>query len=321
MLLGFDIGGTKCSVILGKKTGASGMGISVIDKEILATAQPAGELIGALFAAANRLMAKNGFLNADIEGIGISCGGPLDSKRGMILSPPNLPGWDNIAIGDMVEDRFGRRPMLQNDANACALAEWKYGAGVGYDNVIFLTFGTGMGAGLILNGQLYSGKTDLAGEVGHMRIAETGPMGYGKAGSFEGYCSGGGIARLAMQKAAEQLRNGKQVSFCASEDGLPLITAKIVAEAALAGDVLAKSIYATCGYYLGKGLAALIDILNPEVIILGSIYAKAQQLTEAAMREVIEKEALPGAYNACKIVPADLGDNIGDIAALAVAVG
>ena len=109
---------------------------------------------------------------------------------------------------------------MQNDANAGAIAEWKYGAGKGYNNLIFLTFGTGMGAGLILNGKLYSGTTDLAGEVGHIRLAEMGPVGFGKAGSFEGFCSGGGIAQLAQIKVREKLQMGEKVSFCESIDDL-----------------------------------------------------------------------------------------------------
>ena len=133
----------------------------------------------------------------NLKRIGISCGGPLDSKKGIIFSPPNLPGWDNVPITRILSDEFGVETALQNDANACALAEWLMGAERGHSNMIFLTFGTGMGAGLILNGRLYSGTNDLGGEVGHIRLAKTGPVGFGKAGSFEGFCSGGGIAQLA----------------------------------------------------------------------------------------------------------------------------
>jgi glucokinase len=145
-----------------------------------------------------------------VSGIGISCGGPLDSKRGLILSPPNLPGWDNIPITEYFSSRFHVPVFLQNDANACALAEWRYGAGKGLDDMVFLTFGTGIGAGLILNGKLYEGKQSMAGEAGHWRMASFGPIGYGKAGSFEGFCSGGGIAQLARQKILEQLQMGKK---------------------------------------------------------------------------------------------------------------
>jgi len=317
MLLGFDIGGTKCAVVLGQNAEDN---IQIIDKEVVATNKPVYEMIDLLFATAENLLSKHNLSNQNIDGIGISCGGPLSSKKGIILSPPNLVGWDNIPIVAMAEKKFGKRVILQNDANACAVAEWKFGAGKGYNNLIFLTFGTGMGAGLILGGKLYSGTNDLAGEVGHLRLAENGPVGFGKAGSFEGFCSGGGIAQLAQTEARKNLQMGKKLSFCTSLDDLPKITAKMVAEAAYNGDAVAKEIYKTCARYLGRGLSLLIDILNPELIILGSIYGRAKELIEPYMNEVIEMEAISQSYKACKIVPAGLSENIGDMAALSLAV-
>jgi glucokinase len=317
MLLGFDIGGTKCSVMLGQKIGSEN--IRIIDKIVLPTDKPAYEMIAALFATADTLMEKNAVEKNSLTGIGISCGGPLNSKSGIIFSPPNLPGWDSIPIVDLAEKRFGAKALLQNDANACAVAEWKYGAGKGYRNIIFLTFGTGMGAGMILNGSLYSGATDSAGEAGHMRLADMGPVGFGKAGSFEGFCSGGGIAQLAQTKAREILQMGGKTAFCASIDELHLITAKSVAEAAYNRDEVAMDIYNTSGVFLGIGISILMDLLNPEVIIIGSIYVRAQSLIEPAMRTVIESEVLPVAYEKCLIVPSLLGEAIGDMAALALA--
>ena len=317
MLLGFDIGGTKCAVIIGK-TKSNG-DIEIIEKQSVPTNKPVYEMIDGLFSIADSLLRSRDLTNDHIEGIGISCGGPLSSKKGLIQSPPNLPGWDNIPIVELAENRFGRKTLLQNDANACAMAEWKFGAGRGYNNVIFLTFGTGMGAGLILDGKLYSGTSDLAGEVGHIRLAPLGPVGFGKEGSFEGFCSGGGIAQLAQTKARQKLQMGQKVSFCNSIDDLPKLTAKIVADAANAGDELAIDIYRTCGHYLGMGLSLLIDILNPEIIILGSIYGRAKNLLEPYMQEVIGTEAIDESRRACKIVPAMLSENIGDVAALTLA--
>jgi glucokinase len=318
MLLGFDIGGTKCAVVIGKAVGNEPM--QIVDKVAMPTTQPPYAMIETLFIAAEGLLAKHGIRNEQLEGIGISCGGPLSSKKGLILSPPNLPGWDNIPMVKMTEERFGRPVLLQNDANACAVAEWKYGGGKGYENVIFLTFGTGMGAGLILNGRLYSGTSDFAGEVGHLRLSDIGPVGFGKAGSFEGWCSGGGIAQLAQIKVRERLQVGQKVSFCNSLGDLPKLTAKTVAEAAHKGDELAIAIYNTCAEYLGRGLSLLIDILNPEVIIMGSIYGRARSLLDTRMMQVIEREAYIGAHSVCKIVPAGLGEKIGDMAALSLAV-
>jgi glucokinase len=318
MLLGFDIGGTKCAVVIGKAAGNEPM--QIVDKVAMPTTQLPYAMVETLFVAAEGLLSKHKLSNDQLEGIGISCGGPLSSKKGLILSPPNLPGWDNIPMAKMTEERFGKTALLQNDANACAVAEWKYGAGKGYENVIFLTFGTGMGAGLILNGKLYSGTSDFAGEVGHLRLSDIGPVGFGKAGSFEGWCSGGGIAQLAQIKVRERIQVGQKVSFCNSLDDLPKLTAKTVAEAAYNGDELAIAIYNTCAEYLGRGLSLLIDILNPEVIIMGSIYGRARSLLDTRMMQVIEREAYIGAHSVCKIVPAGLGENIGDMAALSLAV-
>ena len=175
--------------------------------------------------------------------IGISCGGPLDSKRGIVMSPPNLPGWDNIPVCELLNKRFSIPVRLCNDADACAVAEWKFGAGRGAENMAFLTFGTGLGAGLILGGKLYSGASGMAGECGHIRLAEDGPVGYGKHGSFEGFCSGGGIARMGRAYAEKHL----PLSWCPTAADLDSISAKTIAEAALAGDESARMIYEECG--------------------------------------------------------------------------
>ncbi|WP_183578226.1 ROK family protein [Mucilaginibacter sp. X5P1] len=318
MLLGFDIGGTKCAVIIGKQNADNE--IAIIAKESMPTNLPVYEMIDLLFATAEKLLLNHHVDIEQVKGIGISCGGPLSSKKGLILSPPNLPGWDNIPIVELAEKRFKTKVLLQNDANACAIAEWKYGAGKGYDNLLFLTFGTGMGAGLILNGKLYSGISDLAGEVGHIRLADNGPVGFGKSGSFEGFCSGGGIAQLGQIKAREQLQMGIPVSFCDNLTNLPLITAKLVAEAAYKGDEVAIEVYRICGEYLGKALSLFIDILNPELIILGSIYGRAKALLEPAMNKVIQREVYIDSKEACRIVSAGLSENIGDMAALSLAL-
>jgi glucokinase len=314
MLLGFDIGGTKCAVLMGETRGER---IAIVQKEVMPTDLPVYEMIEALFVSAERMLGARGL--AALEGIGISCGGPLSSKRGMILSPPNLPGWDNIPMVKMTEERFGRRALLQNDANACAMAEWKFGAGMGFNNVIFLTFGTGMGAGLILDGRLYSGTTDLAGEVGHLRLSEMGPVGFGKAGSFEGWASGGGIAQLAQSMVRQKFQMGEKVSFCSGFGELYTLSARTVAEAAFGGDELAKEIYRVCGHWLGRGMALLIDVLNPEIIILGSIFGRVRPLIEPAMRAVIDAESLADSNADCRIVEAGLGESIGDMAALTLA--
>lgn len=314
-LIGFDIGGTKCACVLGKMT-ASEDAIDIVDKIAFPTMNGPEPSLKALFGHAHELMERNGLTAADIAGIGISCGGPLDSRNGVILSPPNLPGWDNVPVVAMTEAHFGIRTLVQNDANACAMAEWKYGAGKGYRNVVFFTFGTGMGAGLILDGHLYSGTTDLAGEVGHIRLSERGPVGFGKEGSFEGWCSGGGIAQVGQIHARKRIQMGEKVAYCASLDDLPSVTAKSIAEAAYAGDETAWTVYKTVSEYLGRGLSTVIDIINPEVIILGSIYGRSRDLIEEHMMRIIREESIAYSARACKIVPAMLSENIGDMAAL-----
>jgi len=318
-LIGLDIGGTKCAVILGKMEKEDN--VSLVDKLVYPTMDyhHPDEMILQLQKGIEQIVLKNGLSINEMSGIGISCGGPLDSRTGVIMSPPNLPGWDNVHITDHFQKKYDIPIAIQNDANACALAEWKFGAGRGYSNIIFLTFGTGMGAGLILDGKLYSGTNDNAGEVGHIRLDSFGPVGYGKAGSFEGFCSGGGIAQLGRIKATEKLQMGQPVTFCKSIKEIDTITAKLLAEAALNGDPSAIEIYQICGTYLGKGLSVLIDILNPELIILGTIFIRSGQLLQPALNESIAQEALHLSSRVCKIVPAVLDEKLGDYAAISVA--
>lgn len=316
-LLGFDIGGTKCAAILGKRDAEAVMP-QIIEKSVFATAEhpEPQDCIDTFITEAKRLLAKHGVQESSLKALGISCGNPMDSKRGVILSPPNLPGWDNVHVVDIVRRHFPCPAYLQNDANAGAVAEWKYGAGIGVRNMIFLTFGTGMGAGLIMDGRLYSGTNDNAGECGHIRLDKIGPVGYGKAGSFEGFCSGGGMAQMAQSFAQEAIRSGKEVNWYA-EGNMP--TAKIVAEAAAAGDETAIAIFRECGRRLGQGLSVLIDLLNPELIVIGSIFTRAEQLLREEMQKAIDAEALPMSAQVCRIVPSSLKENIGDYASLAIA--
>ena len=300
-MLGFDVGGTKCAAVLGMRVGDE---LTVVDKEVFATSDfPTPErCIKRYVEAMREVLDRHGV--AEYSGIGISCGGPLDAECGVVLSPPNLPGWDEVPVAEILSDEFGCPAHLCNDADACAVAEWRFGAGRGCRNMIFLTFGTGLGAGLILNGELYRGANGMAGECGHIRLASDGPAGYGKRGSFEGFCSGGGLRQLA-----ESVFPGRNMD------------AKMLAQAADAGDETALRVWRECGARLGEGLAVLVDILNPERIVLGSIFARSGHLLVPAMRETLGREALPRSLSACRILPAALGDAIGDYACLSVALG
>ena len=290
-IIGIDIGGTKCTLAKADMTG------QILSEPIQFATTNVHATLAEIYAIVDSL--KPG----DSPVFGIACGGPLDSAKGVVLSPPNLPGWDHIEIVNELTSRFGGTGYLMNDANACALAEWQFGAGKGARHMVYLTHGTGMGGGLILNGQLYEGASGDAGEVGHIRLAPTGPVGYGKAGSFEGFCSGGGIAQLAQNRLP----------------GIPHPTAKDVAMAAANGMPQAINVLRESGRYLGKALAIIIDCFNPEVIVLGSIYTRSGQWLEASMIEELKKEALPSALAACRIVPAGLGESLGIMSAIAVA--
>lgn len=311
-IIGLDIGGTKCAVILGEYDGDNA---KILKKEIMPTNREESpySVIDRLCGLIDKI-ATDGF-----DAIGISCGGPLDSKKGIVKRPPNLPLWDDIHITDILESRYGVPVRLQNDANACALAEWKLGAGKGYDNVIFMTFGTGLGAGLILDGKLYEGASGMAGEAGHIRLCENGPVGYGKSGSFEGFCSGNGISQLAYTLALEAYQNGKIPSYFDPENPHKA-NAKTVADAARSGDETAIEVYRRCGEYLGRGLSVLIDIINPDCIVIGSVFARSTDLLVPSMQKVINREALTASAEVCKVLPAKLGEQIGDFAALMTAL-
>jgi len=305
--IGIDIGGTKCAVVLGDSEG------NILVKVKFPTTA-VRETLERILSEAEKIK------RTDTVSVGISCGGPLDPKTGVIQSPPNLPGWDNIAIVDMIRQRLHLAAVLCNDANACALAEWTFGAGRGCENMVFLTFGTGLGAGIILDGRLYNGTNGNAGEVGHLRLERFGPVGYGKQGSFEGFCSGGGIAQSAKTAALEMLQQGKAPAYCKSLAELDSVTAKSVAEAAYAGDETAKRVYDRCGEMLGRGLSFLVDILNPERIVIGSIFQRSADLLIPSMERVMKEECLAPSLEAVRVLPAELGENLGDLAALSLAI-
>lgn len=308
--LGFDIGGTKCATVIATAPSAGEGGPRFMERDEFPTCGRSWR--GILELATSLFQSYIVKYEVEPRALGISCGGPLDSARGLIQSPPNLPGWDDVPILEVFGRDLGIPCFLENDANAGAIAERRYGAGVGLDNLIFLTFGTGMGAGLILNGELFRGASGMAGEVGHIRLEKDGPQGYFKRGSFEGFCSGGGIARLgammlASYDGSSALRFHKTLS------------AKIIGEEADKGDRLSLEIYRNVGRHLGRGLAILVDSFNPDMIIIGGIYPKSLHLMKEEMETELSKEALPHSLSACRIVPSKLRDRIGDYAAIAIA--
>ena len=183
--------------------------------------------------------------------------------------------------------------------------------------MLFLTFGTGMGAGLILNGALYRGSTGMAGEVGHLRLSRGGSYGYGKEGSFEGFCSGSGIREMAIRMHRERLEKG---SLSEEDKAIQDFSVKSLSKCAEEGSVFAREVFSRSAFYLGRGLSILIDVLNPDCIVIGSIYARCASLFTETMQAVIKEECLGAAAEHCRIEKAKLGEQIGDYAALSVAM-
>jgi glucokinase len=299
LIIGLDIGGTKTAVVLGTVGGTvhwrrqfatrSDRGFSAVFEELISLVREA------LAAAGGRAVA-----------LSVSIGGPLDVLQGVIKNPPNLPGWDNIPLKRLLREEFDIPVCVEHDGNAGALAEFYFGAGRGLQNVVFLTMGTGFGAGLILGGRVYRGSTDVAGEIGHIRIAEEGPPCYGKPGSLEGYASGTGIALLANGMFPAQWPGG--------------VTTADLHEGYRRGSPEALKVLERASFYLGRGFAMIADFLNPQRIIVGGIGMRMfDSLIEPALT-VFRQEALRESFDACAVVPAQLGEAIGDAASLCAAL-
>jgi len=298
ILLGFDIGGTKTAAVLGTPQG------KIIARDENPT--PAESFEAAftrMVEMADQLLASE---NVHPQAISAAVGGPLDIERGIIYSPPHLPTWVNAPLKDRLSAHYHLPVFIEHDGNAGALAEWYFGAGRGTQNMIYLTAGTGLGAGIILNGRIYRGSTDTAGEIGHIRIAEDGPLEYGKAGSWEGYCSGAGLVKLARLRQPGHWPEGT--------------TTRDIVSQALAGGAQAVSLVTEMGAWLGKGLAVLVDILNPQVIVVGTLGVALGELLLAPAREALLQEALPIPARACRVVPAELGDRLSSLGALMAAI-
>ncbi|MFO8014540.1 MAG: ROK family protein [Phycisphaerae bacterium] len=301
LLLGFDIGGTKSAAIIGDTAG------NALAREEFHTAGPDETL--------RTLIDLGGALSGgEATACGITCGGPLDSRAGLILSPPNLPGWDRVPVVQTVRDALGIPAALENNANAAAVAEWRWGLHCEIDDLVYLTCTTGMGAGLVLDGRLIRGKQDLAGEIGHVRLREDGPVGYWKAGSVEGLTSRRALSELAKRRLARPHEPSHLDRF-----GVEELTGRAVTAAAIDGDALAVEIVREQGDYLGRTCAILIDILNPQRISLGAAARRLGALLIEPCREAARREALPAAWEACTIDQAVLGAAVHDLSALAIA--
>jgi glucokinase len=311
VMVGVDIGGTKTAVVLCKQP------VEILWRNEFPTLpdQGPGHAIEKIIQFIRRGLEETG---VGVRSLGVSCGGPLDRVQGIIQRPPNLPTWNEVPIKQILEAEFGVACAVENDANAGAIAEHRFGAGQGCQHMIFLTLGTGLGAGLILNGRIFRGASSLAGEIGHVRLTDVGPNGYDKAGSVEGWASGAGIALHAGDTVREAIAGGEQTLL---SEKLPHLSARDIGVALAEGDSVAARIVELTGRRLGEALAILVDILNPERIVVGGLALRLGEHLLRPARARMQEEALPLAASACSVVPARLGEKIGDMAAICVAMG
>ncbi len=298
-IIGIDVGGTKTATVLGSLAGSLQWRKQFVMR--------AGRSFKETFEEICRHVEEGrSSADGDVVALSVSIGGPLDVLQGIIKSPPHLPEWRDVHLKEILSDRFGLPVYVEHDGNAGALAEFYFGAGRGFRNIIFLTMGTGFGGGLILDGRLYRGTSDVAGEFGHIRIAEDGPLCYGKRGSLEGFASGTGIALLA-QEMYPGLFGGD-------------VTTADLYRQQREGRKEAAEVFRQASFHLGRGFAMMADGLNPQRIILGGLGVRVFDALVKPALEVFEKEALPEAWRVCSIVPAELGEAIGDYASLCAAL-
>jgi glucokinase len=327
-VLGVDIGGTKLATVLATRDGR------LLHKERRPTEADRGPEFGVarLISMLRCTVADVGDAGTEIAGIGVACGSPMDAEQGIILGPPNLQSWNPVPIVDILEREFGLYARLENDANAGALAEWRFGAGQGKRSVVYMTMGTGIGGGLVLDGRLYRGANGNAGEVGHMRVVpEGGPLcGCGKRGCLEAYCSGPSIARRAQEdlmRAQEELGRTHRAPGNAPAAGAAIlklagsveaVTAEHLFAAARQGDALAERLVDETAHLLGVGLANIIQALNPEAIVLGTIATEQGDFFLDRVRQTVRRETWPQLFEVVDILPSPLGSGVGDYGAISV---
>ena len=308
--IGIDVGGTNVKIALVDDNG----------KIIYSNSVPTYAKMGYEYTVNNikqaikDLMKETNTTPSDIEGIGFDFPGQVDCKTGVVKLAPNIPGWVNVPIAQMIEDEFHIPTRIDNDVRCAALGELKFGAGRGCENFICITVGTGIGSGIVINGKVVRGATNAAGELGHIKLQMNGgPIcGCGDTGCLEAFASGPAIVAMAQ----EYIKGGKSTKFremAAAEGGE--ITPYMAAKAAEEGDPVAKRIFEIVGEYIGIGLTSVINLLNPERVIIGGGVAESGELLLGPIRKTIKERAMVVAGNAVEIVPAQLGNSAGVIGA------
>ncbi len=301
-VLAVDLGGTKIIAALVSSRG------EIEFREYLPTMAEEGveAVIRRIFAAVDRVLSITGVKSAQLAGIGLAAAGVLDLHRGVISASPNLPGWHDIPLREMAREKLGRSTFLINDASAAAWGEHCYGIGRGVDNLIFITLGTGIGGGIIIDGRLYHGVHGSAGEIGHMTIDINGHRcSCGNIGCLEVLTSGKAVAKEAMARISQGAKSS--LTELAPEG----ITAQTVSLAAQRGDPLALEIISRAGNYLGVGMVNLVNLFNPELIVVGGGMAKMGELLLNPARQVVKERAFELPVRAVRIVPSQIGNDAG----------
>ncbi len=311
LVLGIDLGGSK---ILTAVVDGEGNMLSR-DHSVTPAARGVEAVIAAVLASARSALSQAGVIAGELAGIGVGAPGLSSPERGVIFTSPNLPGWKDVPLKDIVQEALGVKVYLINDANAAALGEMMLGAARGARNFIYITLSTGIGGGIVIDGQVYSGSLGTAGEIGHMTIDAAGPRcNCGNTGCWETLASGTALAR----EARNRLKEGVSTSILDYARGdIGKVTAETVQRAAEQGDALAAELITRTSYYVGVGLANLINIFNPELIVIGGGLSNMGAVLLEPAYAVARERAYRVAFDGVRFARAELGRNSGVIGAAA----
>ena len=314
LILGIDLGGTKILTAVASTEGK----ILSRDHSITPANEGQEAIVKSILESAGRSLNQAGITAAALSVIGIGAPGLSNPETGVVFTSPNLPGWHDFPLRDIIEKELGRKAFLINDADAAAIGELYFGAGKGARNFIYVTVSTGIGGGIIIDGKIYTGATGMAGEPGHMVIADEGPpCNCGNKGCWETLASGTALAR----EAKHRIKDGARTSILELAGGdVEKVNAEMIHKAAQASDDLANELIARTAYYLGVGLANLINIFNPEVIVIGGGLSNIGDMLLQPAIEEAGRRAFEQAYQSVLFARAELGRNSGVLGAAAFAV-
>jgi glucokinase len=312
LLLGIDIGGSKVALALADAQGR-------VRSRLRRPTEPSGDAradLARISADARRLVAEAGLASSDLAAVGVSAPGPVDPLRGELVDPPNLPGWGRVPLRDWLREELGAPVEVANDANAAALAEWRYGAGRGFEDLLYLTMSTGVGGGLVLGGRLHAGALGNAGEIGHLPIEWDGEAcACGLRGCLEAYVGGAAWTRRLRRIAPERGRVAELAG------GRERATPRELVAAAREGDAFALGEMRRWNHYLARGIVAAIFVLAPQAVVLGTIASAAgEELCFAPLRELVSARVWPILGRGLAILPSGLGESLPDRAGIAVAL-